>query len=78
VIFQTHKNTVLRSVHSLGWLLWLWFYPSVTSCKLWKLPSNSSTPNCNKCHGAQYFSFPTFCNNVAHKLNTYIIVVKHA
>jgi hypothetical protein len=21
VIFQTHKNTVLRSVHSLGWLL---------------------------------------------------------
>jgi hypothetical protein len=26
VIFQTYKNTVVRSVHSLGWLLWLWFY----------------------------------------------------
>jgi hypothetical protein len=26
VIFQTYKNVVLRSVHSLGWLLWLWFY----------------------------------------------------
>jgi hypothetical protein len=27
VIFQTYKNVVLRSVHSLGWLLWLCFYP---------------------------------------------------
>ncbi len=27
VIFQTYKNVVLRSVHSFGWLLWLWFYP---------------------------------------------------
>ncbi len=26
VIFQTYKNVVLKSVHSLGWLLWLWFY----------------------------------------------------
>jgi hypothetical protein len=26
VIFQTYKNTILRSVHSLGWLLWLCFY----------------------------------------------------
>jgi hypothetical protein len=27
VIFQTYKNTILRHVHSLGWLLLLWFYP---------------------------------------------------
>jgi len=27
VIFHTYKNIVLRSVHSLEWLLWLWFYP---------------------------------------------------
>jgi hypothetical protein len=27
MIFQTCKNTILRSVHSLGWLVWLWFYP---------------------------------------------------
>jgi len=27
VIFQTYKNVVLSNVHSLGWLLWLWFYP---------------------------------------------------
>jgi len=26
VIFQTYKNVVLKSVHSLGWFLWLWFY----------------------------------------------------
>ncbi len=28
VIFQTYKNAV-KSVHSLGWLLRLWFYPQV-------------------------------------------------
>jgi hypothetical protein len=28
VIFQTYKNVVLKSVHSLGWLLWLCFYPN--------------------------------------------------
>ncbi len=27
VIFQTYKNAILRSVHSLGWLLWLCSYP---------------------------------------------------
>jgi hypothetical protein len=27
VIFQTYKNVVLKSIHSLGWLLWLCFYP---------------------------------------------------
>jgi len=27
VIFQTYKNVVLKTVHSLGWLLWLRFYP---------------------------------------------------
>ncbi len=27
VIFQTYKNAILRIVYSLGWLLWLWFYP---------------------------------------------------
>jgi len=27
VIFQTYKNVVLRNAHSLGWLLWLCFYP---------------------------------------------------
>ncbi len=27
VIFQTYKNVVLKSVHLLGWLLWLCFYP---------------------------------------------------
>jgi hypothetical protein len=27
VIFQTYKNVVWRNVHSLGWLLWLCFYP---------------------------------------------------
>jgi hypothetical protein len=27
VIFQTYKNAILRSFHSLGWLLSLWFYP---------------------------------------------------
>ncbi len=25
MIFQTYKMVVLKSVHSLGWLLWLWF-----------------------------------------------------
>jgi hypothetical protein len=29
VIFQTYKNVVLKSVHSLGWLLWLCFYPTI-------------------------------------------------
>ncbi len=29
VTFQTYKNVVLRSDHSLGWLLWLWFYPTI-------------------------------------------------
>jgi hypothetical protein len=29
VIFQTYKNIILKNVHSLGWLLWLWFYPMV-------------------------------------------------
>jgi hypothetical protein len=29
VIFQTHRNVVLKSVHSLGWLFWLWVYPIV-------------------------------------------------
>jgi hypothetical protein len=28
-IFQTYKNIVLNNVHSLGWLLWLCFYPIV-------------------------------------------------
>ncbi len=28
VIFWTYKNAILRSVHSFGCLLWLWFYPS--------------------------------------------------
>jgi hypothetical protein len=27
VIFQRYKNVVLRSVHSLGWIFLLWFYP---------------------------------------------------
>jgi hypothetical protein len=27
VIFQTCKNAILKSVDSLGWLLWLCFYP---------------------------------------------------
>jgi hypothetical protein len=27
VIFQTYKNAILKSVHSLGWLHWLCFYP---------------------------------------------------
>jgi hypothetical protein len=26
MIFQTYKNVVLRSAHSFGWLLWIWFY----------------------------------------------------
>ncbi len=34
VIFQTYKNVVLKSVHSLGWLLWLCFYPLA----LWNPP----------------------------------------
>jgi hypothetical protein len=29
VIFQTYKNAILRSVHSLRWFFWLWFYPLV-------------------------------------------------
>jgi hypothetical protein len=29
VIFQTYKNTILKSVHSLEWLLWLCFYPYI-------------------------------------------------
>jgi hypothetical protein len=29
VIFQIYKNVVLRNVHSLGWLLGLWFYPTI-------------------------------------------------
>ncbi len=41
VIFQTYKNVVLRSVHSLRWLLWLCFYPlwffSIFYCKLYEL-----------------------------------------
>jgi hypothetical protein len=33
VIFQTYKNVILRSIHSLKWFLWLcfyllWFFPS--------------------------------------------------
>jgi len=32
VIFQTYKNTILRSAHSLGWLFWLWFYPNLCLC----------------------------------------------
>jgi hypothetical protein len=27
MILPTYKNVVLMSVHSLGWLLWLCFYP---------------------------------------------------
>jgi len=29
VIFQTYKKLVLKSVHSLGWFLWLCFYPRI-------------------------------------------------
>ncbi len=29
-IFETYKKVVLRSVHSLGWFLWLCFYPRNT------------------------------------------------
>jgi hypothetical protein len=29
VIFQIYKNVILNNVHSLGWLLWLCFYPNV-------------------------------------------------
>jgi hypothetical protein len=27
MIFQTYKHIILKKVHSLGWLLWLCFYP---------------------------------------------------
>jgi hypothetical protein len=41
MIFQTYENVVLRSVHSLRWLLWLCFYPlwffSIFYCKLYEL-----------------------------------------
>jgi len=36
VIFQTYKNVILRRVNSLGWLFWLYFYPSFYF--LWKWP----------------------------------------
>jgi hypothetical protein len=29
VFFQTYKNAILRTVHSLRWFFWLWFYPLV-------------------------------------------------
>jgi hypothetical protein len=29
VIFQTYKNAILRNVHSLGWLLWLYFHLNI-------------------------------------------------
>jgi hypothetical protein len=32
VISQTNKNAILRSVHSFGWLFWLWFYPNLCLC----------------------------------------------
>jgi hypothetical protein len=31
VIFQTYTNIVLKSVHSLGWFLWLQFYLTMVS-----------------------------------------------
>jgi len=35
VIFQIYKNANLRSVHSLGWLFWLWFYLTLhCNCKI--------------------------------------------
>jgi len=34
VIFQVYKNVILKSVHSLGWLLWLCFYYSVIKLKI--------------------------------------------
>jgi hypothetical protein len=31
VIGQSCKNVILRNVHPLGWLLWMWFYPRIFS-----------------------------------------------
>jgi hypothetical protein len=37
MIFETYKNVVLNNVHSLGWLLWLWFYPICVNGKKFNL-----------------------------------------
>jgi hypothetical protein len=31
------QNEILKSVHSLGWLLWLWFYPNLKKKNLFKV-----------------------------------------
>ncbi len=39
VIFRTYKNAVPRSVHLVGWLFWLCFYPiALIHLKPWLLP----------------------------------------
>jgi len=38
VIFQTYKNVVLKNVHSLGWFLWLCFYPGFLLCSFKSYP----------------------------------------
>jgi hypothetical protein len=41
LIFQRYKNVVLKSVHSLGWIFLLWFYPIQNV-------SNSKCPQSNQ------------------------------
>jgi hypothetical protein len=35
VIFQTYQNAIVRSVQSLGWLLWWCFYPKMKLNIVW-------------------------------------------
>jgi hypothetical protein len=46
MIFQIYKNTILKNIHSLGWLLWLCFYPNVRTQNkdVLRIVNNGSKP----------------------------------
>jgi hypothetical protein len=54
VIFQTYKNIILRNVHSLGWLLLLWFYPF----NKWRIKYSSFTYHIHTIHIFRNFQDP--------------------
>ncbi len=68
--FQTCKNTILKNVHSLGWLLWLWFYPK--HIMSWCGMDFQSTP-LHITYSFQHFELIQYVDGLSKFLLTYQI-----